>query len=147
MADDYINLRPIGRVDRAAIIELEDAVFGVDALTAKQLSAMLKPPSTFAKMAVAVESGKRLGYIVYGVSRRDIEIVRIAVLPTHRKTGIATQLVNDMLIHRPGNVRTVHITVGERDVEAQLFLKGLGFKCVAQIHNGTEYYFELGDTE
>ncbi len=72
---------------------------------------------------------KIMGYLFY--SKNDeggVEILNLGVKASHQRSGLGSALVA-----RLSDFKTVEITVRERNVPAQLFLKKMGFVCDAQL--------------
>jgi ribosomal protein S18 acetylase RimI-like enzyme len=137
----FLDIRGIKVADYDGITAIETQSMGAEqAFTRKQIAAALRKTNCFGKVALGPEM---LGYVIYEIKDDSLAIVRLAVHPAVRKQGIATALLNQLIIEKPRKVKTFHITVPERALACQLFLRGLGFVCVASL--GTEYYFELGD--
>lgn len=68
-----------------------------------------------------------VGYVIYN----DRELVRIAVHPAARRTGVGSNLINHHTMKQ-------HTFVPEENLKAQLFLKSLDFKAVKVMY---ETYF------
>jgi ribosomal protein S18 acetylase RimI-like enzyme len=86
-------------------------------------------------IAFLVEEGKTpVGYIVYETSaltgKGTVEIYACGVKKSHRRKGIGTDLVG---LAKSGDTKEVFVTLRERNLDGQLFLKSLSFKCIEQV--------------
>jgi [ribosomal protein S18]-alanine N-acetyltransferase len=85
-----------------------------------------------------------VGYMVYQLCRGYFRILRMAVHPSYRGTGIGESMI-DFLKAKMGNRNRVAIIadVPESNLYAQLFLKSCGFACESIIRGGDEDAYEM----
>lgn len=71
------------------------------------------------------------GHLIYSIHRRHLKILRIAVKPSLRRHGVATQLV-DKLKGKLTIRKAIYADVSDRNLGAQLFFRDVGFhaRCV-----------------
>lgn len=88
---------------------------------------------------VAEIDGCVAGYMIYGLSKRHIELLAIAVFPSCQGLGVGTHLVN-RLKHKlaPDRRYEIELMIRERNLEAQLFFKAQGFLAEGIIHSPYE---------
>ena len=82
-----------------------------------------------------VEDGKTpVGYVIYEHSaltgKQTVEIYALGVTPNYRRKGIGSELIEYV---RAGGIKEVFCVVRETNLDAQLFLKKMDFKCIDQI--------------
>ena len=83
-------------------------------------------------IAVVAERGEDLvGYMIYELHKTKLQMLRLAVHPDFRCLGVGTRMV-DRLKNKLSRDRRPHVLahVDERNVQAQLFLRGMGFKAI-----------------
>jgi ribosomal-protein-alanine N-acetyltransferase len=80
--------------------------------------------------SVMVLEEQIVGIIFYEIGRRNIKICHIAVDPSFRKTKIATQLVNNVILKLNKFRNSIVAEVSEHNLSAQLFFKKMGFRAV-----------------
>lgn len=99
--------------------------------------------------AVAQHSGFPVGFLLFkrtisaSGARRTFEIVQLEVHREFRRTLIGTKLLIELARLMPVNqVDRIGVDVSERNLDAQLFLRHLGFVCVRIDRNA----YESGDS-
>ncbi|WP_310529231.1 GNAT family N-acetyltransferase [Nocardioides sp.] len=119
-------IRLATEADLASVAALEVELFGADAWDAAALHAELVGPGR--RFVVAAEdevSG-------YGVSRSIGDVVdlqRIGVAPHHRRAGVATALLEDLLAH-PGDADRMMLEVSAANHPAIGFYRHHGFSRI-----------------
>lgn len=90
-------------------------------------------------------NGVLLGYVIYAVYKYRLEILNIAIVPSMQRKQCGTFLL-DNLLHRIERRHRKRVTalVRESNLEAQLFLKKMGFKAVEIKHNAYEETDDAG---
>lgn len=79
---------------------------------------------------VAEKDDNILGFMIYQCCDNSYELVNLAVGEQHRRQGIAKELVNHLLDKMVKfNKRQLQAAVSERNLNAQLFFKHLGFRA------------------
>ena len=99
---------------------------------------------------VAEQCGDVVGYMVYGMFDRSIELLNIAVCPKHRLQGIGSQMLAALEYKLTASHRRDKLTllVRERNVVAQIFFRKHGFRATQVIRDCFQgedgYWMELG---
>lgn len=74
--------------------------------------------------------GEIVGYMVYKLWHRHIEVLRFAVAPPRRLNGVGRVMLNKM-VSKLGVVRkTLRIDVPDTNLGFQVFLRKCGVKCI-----------------
>ncbi|HKK71729.1 MAG TPA: ribosomal protein S18-alanine N-acetyltransferase [Candidatus Krumholzibacteria bacterium] len=125
-----VETRPATRGDLEAILAVERASFPApwsrDALAAELQGDPRRMPM------VAVHAGKVVGFALVWVIADEVHLVNLAVLPDHRRRGIAQQLLDAVLDTEAGRraaIMTLEVRVGND--EAIAFYRRNGFVDVA----------------
>lgn len=74
------------------------------------------------------ESGVVIGYVVYSLFRDTVVIRNLTIHEDFREFGMGTKLVEEIK-RRRGRRNMVTVSVSERNLEAQLFFRSVGFFC------------------
>ena len=74
------------------------------------------------RFKVAICHGKIIGFMVYKLYPGKIQLFIMAVNPAYRRRKVGTQMLEDLISYLP-STRCVVIEVGERNREAQIFLR------------------------
>lgn len=84
-------------------------------------------------IGMAAEQGERVvGFMVYVLHKRTLELVRFAVHPAERHRRVGTQMVNKMKGKLSSHRRTeLSVDVRETQLGEQLFFRAQGFRAVA----------------
>lgn len=109
----------------------------------KNLNRLLERAS--AACIIAESDEKVLGFLAYDVARLSkIKILSVLVDEGHRRSGVGSSMV-DFVISKLNNKRNkVELAVSEYNLNAQLFLRSLGFKAVSVLDKSphpNEYRF------
>ena len=80
--------------DVAAVVSLETELFGVDAWSEGSVAEELSGPGRLA--LVAEDGGTVVGYAVVLLGDDLVDLQRIAVAASHRRTGLASRLLGDL---------------------------------------------------
>jgi ribosomal protein S18 acetylase RimI-like enzyme len=130
-----VILRTATADDVPAVAALEQALFGVDAWSADSVRSELAGLRRTA--LVAVDGGEVVGYVVvlHGADVDDLQ--RIAVAPSHRRTGLAGRLLAGVPQERP-----LLLEVAAGNAGALAFYAGEGF---TEIHRRPRYYRDGSD--
>ncbi len=79
--------------------------------------------------ALVEEDGEVLGYLFYEINNASFSLLNCAVSPFARRRGAGTLLLRE-LISRLGETRKeISCVVRESNVQAQVFLRSLGFRA------------------
>lgn len=132
-------IRPIEPDDVSRIIDIENESFSNPYPTSVITFLYEKYRDTF---LVADQGGTILGYIAGITSWREGHIVSLAVLPTWRRKGIASQLVEELYnIFREGGKKRVKLEVRVSNTSAIELYEKLGFEKQKIVKN----YYENGE--
>lgn len=72
-----------------------------------------------------------VGYMIYELGKRDLNVINIAVHPDYQRRGIGAQLLQRLTSKLELSRRTaVYSPVSEYNVNAQLFFQSQGFRAV-----------------
>lgn len=114
--------------DVAALADLEREVFGGDAWDARALVAELEGPGRRVVVYDA-PSGEPAGYAVSMTLGDIVDLQRIVVRPEHRRGGLATALLEDLLAHT-GAADRMLLEVSEGNGAAVAFYVAHGFRRI-----------------
>lgn len=134
-------IRRVEPDDLASIYRIELLSFGSDAYPFSYLKLLSMVCRDF--FIVAELAGKVIGYAVARVEHRLGHMISIAVVPEHRRQGIASMLMRALLdaLSKKG-VQRVKLEVRESNVAAQNLYKKMGFRVSGKI----ERYYGDGET-
>jgi ribosomal-protein-alanine N-acetyltransferase len=99
---------------------------------------------------VAEQCGDVVGYMVYGMFDRSIELLNIAVSPNHRLLGIGSQMLAALEYKLVASHKRDKLTllVREHNVVAQIFFRKHGFRATQVIRDCFQgedgYWMESG---
>jgi len=95
-------------------------------------------------IAMVVDDGERiLGFMLYELHPHHLSLLRMAVRPSLHGCGIGSLMIERLTCKLSQERReSIWIEVGERDLEAQLFLRGRGFRHCQTFHpeHGDDVY-------
>ena len=77
--------------------------------------------------AVAERGGQIVGYMVYEVHSSAIDLLKLEVAPSARRTGVGRALLAKLVSKLDGGRRSITTVVNERNLETHLWLRALGF--------------------
>jgi ribosomal protein S18 acetylase RimI-like enzyme len=95
-------------------------------------------------IAVDEENGVVLGYIVYMLSKKQTQIIRLATAPDAIRRGVGRLLVGELIkkLNGPQSKRDkIVVDVIDEDLRAQLFFQSMGF-VAHQLSDVETYRFE-----
>ncbi|MDD2731691.1 MAG: GNAT family N-acetyltransferase [Candidatus Pacebacteria bacterium] len=120
--------------DLSAVIEIENQSFRYPWKPNDFYNCLTKGKNP-ANGIVAVYNGQLIGYIIYKIRKRFIEIFGIAVHPAYRRMGIGSQLLAKVMgISASIQQKKITIMIGERNLKGQFFFKNNGFKATAVVY-------------
>jgi ribosomal-protein-alanine N-acetyltransferase len=90
---------------------------------------------------IAERGGVVVGFLIYELFLHRFAVLRIGVLPKHRKTGVGATLLNELKAKLTQKRTLISAEVRESNLPIQLFLKAEGYRAVEVIRG---YY---SDTE
>jgi ribosomal-protein-alanine N-acetyltransferase len=92
---------------------------------------------------VAECNDRIVGFMIYELHKTRLHVLNFAVHPQYRHQGVgsqmATKLIGKLTSHRRSKVT---LAVRERNLDAQLFFRQLGFKATKVLRN---YYEDSGE--
>jgi [ribosomal protein S18]-alanine N-acetyltransferase len=132
----HIDIRWTIRRDMPAICAFEEASWRVD--TYRQASPMLREDDfvnwlrqrNCIGMSAELD-GRTVGSMVYALERGSIDLLYLVIDPLNRRRGVGRAMINKIrskLTYE--RRRQLRITVDERNVPTQLFLRSVGIPCV-----------------
>ncbi len=93
---------------------------------------------------VAEWDGEIVAYMVYNLHKSQIEVLNFAVDPKFTRRGTGRQLVEKLIGKLAPQRRTTILTmVRERNLEAQMFFKAMGFRWIG---TWPGYYDEMEES-
>jgi ribosomal-protein-alanine N-acetyltransferase len=126
------NIRPAESVDLVALTTLDQLCFSDESWSAAAWTDEFARLSTDRVILVADE-GEVVGYVVLlvpGSAEDPVDLLRIAVAPAERRTGIGRQLMSAALQRCAG--RTVLLEVAESNKSAAELYRGFGFTEISR---------------
>lgn len=125
-------IRPAAATDLDALVALDSVCFGDSAWSTESWTAEFARLATDRVVLVADE-GVAVGYVVLlvpPVEEDPVELLRIAVTPAERRTGIGGQLMTAALQRCAG--RTVLLEVAAGNESAGALYRGFGFEEISR---------------
>lgn len=132
----HIDIRWTIRRDMPAICAFEEASWKVD--TYRQTDRMLREDDFLHWMrqrnciGMSAElDGRTVGSMVYALERGSIDLIYLVIDPLNRRRGVGRAMIDKIrskLTYE--RRRQLRITVDERNVPTQLFLRSMGIPCV-----------------
>lgn len=138
MTSAAAGVRPATAADLAAVVRLEREGLGVDAWSESLIAEGIAGGLPTISYLVAEADGRVVGHAVASVVADLAELQRIAVDPAHRRTGLASALLDAVVaLARDGGAERVLLEVREDNVGALAFYAARGF---AEIDRRPRYY-------
>jgi len=134
------NIRWMIRRDMQEVLAIEEASFPNPWLESDFLQCMRRRQS----IGMVVEYGQQVvGYIVYELHKRQIDVINIAVHPAWRRKGIASAMLQRIQVNMRACVsvstrHSVEVIVRETNLAAQLFFKRCGLRGVRVLRDWYE---------
>lgn len=147
-----VKIRWMLRRDNAEVFAIERSGFQYPWTESDWLKT-LRQRNVIARVAECRNTGAAVGFVVYELGRRDLQIINLGVADFMRRRGIGRALVDSVRCRASDKRPIVSAEVWERNVAAQLFFRAVGFKCcgvvenadwVAQGIDGDAYFFKAG---
>lgn len=119
--------------DMPSVLKIESEAFG-DSWSKEDFVQVLVGDNC---IGMVVESkDKVVGYMIYVLHKCKIYLMNFAVANTHRRTGIATRMVNELKSKLSQRRRTfITLEVVEANLPAQLFFRSCGFEAISVLKN------------
>ena len=137
-------VRQAGRTDLAAVVALEEELFGADAWSAPAVAEALAEVVGAGRHVLAAEVDHRVaGYAVLRVAGDVADLERIAVAPAHRRTGLATALLAGVRdLARQAGAQRLLLEVSEANAGARAFY---GASAARELDRRRRYYRDGSD--
>jgi len=118
------QVRWLNTADLPAVLEIEAASSRFPWLENDFRQALLVPNVLG---SVAVAEGQVVGYMIYELHRSGIDLFKLAVAPHARRSGVGRTLIANLIAELDGHDRSIATVVNERNLQAHLWLRALGF--------------------
>ena len=131
-ANLHVYFRHLKRTDLLEVLAIDQASFADAWTRADYLDRV--PDRSFVMVIAALMAGDPVGFVLYRLHPRGIDILRMAVHPDYRREGVGSRLLARVAERLEswgrGQRAQVRIYVRERNLDAQLFLRARGLKAV-----------------
>jgi ribosomal-protein-alanine N-acetyltransferase len=85
---------------------------------------------------VAERQDRVVGFMIYELHKTRLHILNFAVAPTHRRSGVGSQMAAKLIGKLSLERRTrITLEVRETNLAAQLFFRTLGFRAVSVLRS------------
>ncbi len=123
-----IHVRWMIRRDMAEVLAIESASFD-SPWDEEDFKKCLRERNCIGMVA---EKGEQVvGYMLYELHKRRLDILNFAVAPYWRRRAIGTQMVDKLISKMSSHRRTViSVPVADSNLPAQLFFRASGFRAV-----------------
>lgn len=81
------------------------------------------------------EEGRTIGYLFYEARNSAFRLLSCAVAPTERRRGAGSKLIETLIGRLEGEQNEIFCVVRETNVQAQMFLRRLGFRATWILHD------------
>jgi len=127
--DSELHTRWLIRRDMPQVLAIESEVFD-HPWSEDEFLVHLRDRQTIGMVA---EIGDIIvGYMIYGLRKKALELLNFAVAAEHQRTGVGTAMVNRLTRKLNIERRTdIYTGVWERNIRAQQFFRHHGFRCTA----------------
>ena len=121
-----MDIRRAVAADAPKIAAAEEIIFP-DAWSERDISSLICTAGAIAY--VATDGDKLLGYIIGRLIPPEGEIYRIAVMPSHRRRGIAYRLLNySVKTERGHGLECLFLEVRSKNIPARMLYRSYGFR-------------------
>lgn len=133
-----VKTRHMKRLDLPSVLEIEKMSF-FNPWEEIDFTACFKEKTCVGLVAEC--NGKIAGFIIFESKITKLNIIKIAVHPEYRLRRIGTALVQKLIkkIYRGSKIR-IMLKLNEKNLEAQLFFRFLGFRAIDILKN---FYDEI----
>ncbi len=127
-----ILLRPYITRDLEEVVKIEKAT-NLAPWDARDITEQRK--SHDASFMIAEVAEQIVGFMVFKNNRPAIELIRLAVSPKFQRLGYGHAMVKKLFckIRYPAHLDNIQVTVNERNLSGQLFLRACGFSATAML--------------
>jgi [ribosomal protein S18]-alanine N-acetyltransferase len=127
------RIRPATKLDLETIYRIEDESFS-DPYPNRLLTKLLRDcPKNF--LVAEVDPGAVIGYCVASIHEEISHLISIGVLRQYRRRGVATALMEALLMSLGPEITEVVLEVKQENAEAIRLYEALGFREVNLIQN------------
>ncbi len=131
-----IVYREMSNFDIPELVGIEKEIFPESPWSAAQFREELAGVPRTRKYLVAQENGKIIGYAGIALAGDVADIHNIAVIPSHRKRGIASQLLDELEAWALAKkVEALMLEIREGNIEAQPLYEKRGYKVISRRDN------------
>jgi len=131
-----ITYREMSTFDVPALVGIEKEVFPESPWSAAQFREELSGVPRSRKYLVAHENGKIVGYAGIALAGDVADIHNIAVIPSHRKRGIASHLLDELEAWAlDKGVAALMLEIREGNKEAQPLYEKRGYNVISRRDN------------
>jgi len=131
-----IAYREMSKFDIPELVGIEKDVFPESPWSAAQFREELSGVPRTRKYLVAHEDGKIVGYAGIALAGDVADIHNIAVIPSHRKKGIASHLLDELEAWAlTKKVEALMLEIREGNLEAQPLYEKRGYKVISRRDN------------
>lgn len=131
-----ISYREMSSFDIPELVGIEREVFPESPWSAAQFREELAGVPRTRKYLVAHETGKIVGYAGIALAGEVADIHNIAVIPSHRKQGIASHLLDELEAWAQAKkVEALMLEIREGNLEAQPLYEKRGYKVISRRDN------------
>lgn len=134
-----LHVRWMIRRDMPEVLDIESSVFE-HAWTEEDFIKCLRQRNCIGMVAEDEDNGRVRGYFIYEMHTNRIHLLNFAVEKAVHRRGVGRRMMQKIQLKLSSQRRTrVLCEVRESNVDAQLFLKAMGFKAVSVLR---EFYDE-----
>jgi len=140
-ATGQLHIRWLIQRDMSQVMKIERSSFGDHAWTEDEFLACLRTRNCIGM--VAEHEQQIVGFMIYSLLPKELELLNIAVDPEFRRQGFGSQMVGKLISkHSQQRRRLLSMLVRESNLDCQLFLRSLDFEAVAVLR---DHYDEIDE--
>lgn len=132
MSAQGISMRDIGPDDARAVWQLEHDIFPEDAMSLASLESGLS--REWVRARALFDGGRMIAYLIMrylGADKAEAELLTVGVSKQYRSQGLATRLMNDMIVSaRDAGCYEIYLEVRQSNAAAIAMYKKYGFKVL-----------------
>ena len=137
------QIRWMIRADHNLVLDIDHYSY-IEEMSYEQLIELLRERAVIGVVSEDA-GGNVVGFCIYRLSENGVEVLRMAVMPKHRRCGIGTAMttrITEKVLVRQR--RFAFADVDERSLHAQLLLKSCGF-VGKQVGDKIRFRYERGE--